>query len=98
MEGTGESSPALFIVNYRKKHWINQLFRYISYTSQYARVAESVDARDLKSLDRKVVPVQVRPRAPPFALWASSFAKATEDVVGWGFTPLVPILSLLPLQ
>jgi hypothetical protein len=27
-------------------------------------VAESVDARDLKSLDRKVVPVQVRPRAP----------------------------------
>ena len=29
-----------------------------------ARVAEQVDARDLKSLDRKVMPVRVRPRAP----------------------------------
>lgn len=38
-----------------------QLYRCIA---QNARVAESVDARDLKSLDRKVVPVQVRPRAP----------------------------------
>ena len=27
-------------------------------------MAELVDARDLKSLDRKVVPVQFRPRAP----------------------------------
>ena len=29
-----------------------------------ARVAKLVDARDLKSLDRKVMPVQFRPRAP----------------------------------
>ena len=29
-----------------------------------ARVAELVDARDLKSLDRKVMPVRFRPRAP----------------------------------
>ena len=31
---------------------------------QRARVAKLVDARDLKSLDRKVVPVRVRPWAP----------------------------------
>jgi hypothetical protein len=30
-----------------------------------------VDATDLKSVDRKVVPVRVRPPAPPFALRAS---------------------------
>ena len=29
-----------------------------------ARVAESVDAADLKSADRKVMPVRLRPRAP----------------------------------
>jgi hypothetical protein len=29
-----------------------------------ARVAKLVDARDLKSLDRNVVPVRFRPRAP----------------------------------
>ena len=29
-----------------------------------ARVAELVDARDLKSLECKLVPVRVRPRAP----------------------------------
>ena len=29
-----------------------------------ARVAKLVDARDLKSLDRKVMPVRFRPRAP----------------------------------
>jgi hypothetical protein len=29
-----------------------------------ARVAKLVNARDLKSLDRKVVPVRFRPRAP----------------------------------
>ena len=28
-----------------------------------ARVVEQVDTRDLKSLDRKIVPVRVRPRA-----------------------------------
>jgi hypothetical protein len=30
----------------------------------HARVVKSVDTRDLKSLDRKVVPVQVWLRAP----------------------------------
>jgi hypothetical protein len=30
----------------------------------FARVVKSVDTRDLKSLARKGVPVQVRPRAP----------------------------------
>jgi hypothetical protein len=30
----------------------------------YAWVAERVDARDLKSLGRKAVPVRVRPQAP----------------------------------
>ncbi len=29
-----------------------------------ARVVKLVDTRDLKSLDRNIVPVQVRPRAP----------------------------------
>src|SRR5690554_2410083 len=33
-------------------------------TPSPARVAKLVDARDLKSLDRKVVPVRPRPRAP----------------------------------
>ena len=31
---------------------------------KYARVVELVDTRDLKSLDRNIVPVQVRPRVP----------------------------------
>ncbi len=31
-----------------------------------ARVVELVDTRDLKSLDRNIVPVQVRPRVPHF--------------------------------
>ena len=33
-------------------------------TTDAARVAKSVDARDLKSLGRKAMPVRVRPRAP----------------------------------
>ena len=33
---------------------------------KYARVVELVDTRDLKSLDRNIVPVQVRPRVPEF--------------------------------
>ena len=32
----------------------------------YARVVELVDTRDLKSLDRDIVPVQVRARVPNF--------------------------------
>ena len=31
---------------------------------KHARVVELVDTRDLKSLDRNIVPVQVRPRVP----------------------------------
>ena len=31
---------------------------------KYARVVELVDTRDLKSLDRNIVPVQVRPQVP----------------------------------
>lgn len=38
----------------------------LRFTATRARVAELVDARDLKSLDRKVVPVRSRPRAPKF--------------------------------
>ena len=34
------------------------------YPAQNARVAELVDARDLKSLGRKVIPVRFRARAP----------------------------------
>ena len=34
----------------------------------FARVAELVDARDLKSLDGDIVPVQVRPRVPYLAV------------------------------
>ena len=33
-------------------------------TYYLARVVELVDTRDLKSLDRNIVPVQVRPRVP----------------------------------
>ncbi len=33
-------------------------------TNHEARVVELVDTRDLKSLDRNIVPVQVRPRVP----------------------------------
>ena len=35
---------------------------------KYARVVELVDTRDLKSLDRNIVPVQVRPRVPPYII------------------------------
>ena len=35
----------------------------------YARVVELVDTRDLKSLDRNIVPVQVRPRVPLINLY-----------------------------
>src|SRR4051812_46001356 len=34
------------------------------YNRDAARVAKQVDARDLKSLDRKVIPVRFRSRAP----------------------------------
>ncbi len=37
---------------------------YISTHIVFARVVESVDTRDLKSLEGNFVPVQVRPRAP----------------------------------
>ena len=36
---------------------------------KYARVVELVDTRDLKSLDRNIVPVQVRPRVPNLELF-----------------------------
>ena len=35
---------------------------------KYARVVELVDTRDLKSLDRNIVPVQVRPRVPDYRI------------------------------
>ena len=45
-----------------------------------ARVAELVDARDLKSLDPRIVPVQVRPWAPRFALRATRGTATVETV------------------
>ncbi len=33
-------------------------------TFPFARVVELVDTQDLKSCDRKIVPVRFRPRAP----------------------------------
>ena len=36
----------------------------MDYVYELARVVELVDTRDLKSLDRNIVPVQVRPRVP----------------------------------
>ena len=43
-------------------------------SNQYARVVELVDTRDLKSLDRNIVPVQVRPRVPVF-IWKAIMFK-----------------------
>ena len=49
--------------------WIFVCITLVDFTD--APVAELVDAADLKSVDRKVVPVQVRPgapiRKPPFS-------------------------------
>lgn len=42
--------------------WIFVCITLVDFTE--APVAELVDAADLKSVDRKVVPVQVRPGAP----------------------------------
>lgn len=42
--------------------WIFVCITLVDFTD--APVAELVDAADLKSVDRKVVPVQVRPGAP----------------------------------
>ena len=39
---------------------------FMDYVYELARVVELVDTRDLKSLDRNIVPVQVRPRVPLF--------------------------------
>ena len=48
-----------------------------------ARVVELVDTRDLKSLDRNIVPVQVRPRVPfiiilTMKVWMVATYKANE--------------------
>lgn len=43
-----------------------------------ARVVKSVDTRDLKSLDRKVVRVQVSPRAPFKTLSNKPFRKTAK--------------------
>ena len=57
------------IASKKVNFWIHNLARFQSklcyYYFCYARVAELVDAADLKSVDRKVVGVQV----PPWALF-----------------------------
>ena len=40
------------------------MYFYYTFRRELARVVELVDTRDLKSLDRNIVPVQVRPRVP----------------------------------
>ena len=47
-------------------------------TRNSARVVKSVDTRDLKSLARKGVPVQVRPRAPFTDLHSRSKSDKTK--------------------
>ena len=41
-----------------------------------ARVVELVDTRDLKSLDRNIVPVQVRPRVP----YLDNYAQLSDQI------------------
>ena len=48
---------------------------------KFARVVELVDTRDLKSLDRNIVPVQVRPRVPHSIMkkkWLIALYKSNE--------------------
>ena len=53
----------------RRENWLKsgqgrEWLKNKSESKNSARVAKSVDARDLKSLDRKIVRVRVPPRAP----------------------------------
>ncbi len=50
------------VVDYKRRS--SYLYRYSCKAIIKACVAELVDAADLKSVDRKVVPVRFRPRAP----------------------------------
>ena len=48
----------------RKNRILSLILKRRSDLDKHARVVELVDTRDLKSLDRNIVPVQVRPRVP----------------------------------
>ena len=66
------------IASKKVNFWIHNLARFESklcyYYFCYARVAELVDAADLKSVDRKVVGVQV----PPWALLCMKTQRSAE--------------------
>ena len=49
---------------------------FMDYVYDLARVVELVDTRDLKSLDRNIVPVQVRPRVPLKVSYINKYFKS----------------------
>ncbi len=67
-----------------------KLYSYKLLCKKYALVAEQVDAADLKSVDRKVVPVQVRPGAPLILLVNQAFKLRA------GAEKLSPLIFLNP--
>ena len=62
----------------------------------YARVVELVDTRDLKSLDRNIVPVQVRPRVPTIYLLKICIKKHINYYLA--FLKLIYIKKLILLK